>query len=96
MTTAAQPRAGARAFVPTASAPAQLEFVRNTADSPVNQQYYRVSTCGRYSVSKCIVAGTEVYDAWRVRGENQAEHLGTRKSAVGAMGVCQRHLDGQS
>lgn len=80
---AEQPRACARALV----------FVKNLEDSSINRQYYRVSTCGRYSVSKCSVAGKLVYDAWRMRGKDPGLHLGSRLSFEGAACVCQRHAD---
>lgn len=70
----------------------RLVFVPNENDSAINQRYYRVSKCGRYSVSKCVVADREVFDAWRLAGIGKpAEHLGNRLSFVGAAELCRRH-----
>jgi hypothetical protein len=81
-----------------------IEFLPPRHDWSVNRRYYRVSTCGRYSVAAVYVFGVVSYEAW-LRGRSEVvrnhsevvspfvppQRLGAYKSAARAERRCIRH-----
>lgn len=72
----------------------ELDWAVARHDSAVNTQYYRVTTCGRYSVAQVTLHGIAHYEGWlRARGGNPSTRLGMFAKPETAKRCCQRHVD---
>lgn len=81
---------------PTNPNPANLlDWGVSRSDSAINAKYYRLSTCGRYSVCEIRSRDLVRYEAWRrpISGGEPAKQLGVFAKPDTAKRCCQRHAD---
>ena len=87
-------------------APEPLEWGVSRTDSAINAMYYRLSRCGRYSISETRSKDVVRYEAWLrsvpeivrnltdvVRPHVPARRLGMFAKPQTAKDCCQRHAD---
>lgn len=72
----------------------ELDWAVARHDSAINTQYYRVTTCGRYSVAQVTLSGVVHYEGWlRPRPGIERKRLGMFAKPESAKRCCQRHAD---